>query len=179
MESSIEIFIDSTPVSTLLDRYGIKKSMLYVRFNHLGITPEKRGGKAYVSTTQLEALDDLHTKIKTGETQITGKSASTGFPTGDITSLEAMPTGLQIARLIELGISHQECPLKAQRALQEVSDNDWVITTQTLKKILGLTVRPAGKEFSRIGFQFKESDRRDEWTVAKKRRMSTDGMESN
>ncbi len=60
--------VDRVPLSQLPSRYGIARSALYTRLKDLQIEPFKEGKKAYLSASQMELLDRLHSHIRNGGT---------------------------------------------------------------------------------------------------------------
>lgn len=50
--------------SKLQERYGVVKSVIYSRLYALGIKPQRRGHKSYISAEQLQLMDDLDAHLK-------------------------------------------------------------------------------------------------------------------
>ncbi|MEO0308669.1 MAG: hypothetical protein Q6J18_00350, partial [Gloeomargarita sp. DG02_3_bins_56] len=60
--------IDSFPVELLEDRYQLGHNALYNRLKGLGIKPFKVSRRAYITTQELERLDQLHHYLQQGGT---------------------------------------------------------------------------------------------------------------
>lgn len=72
--------LDRFPVAQLPNRYKLKgRSNVYERLSYLDIKPEKVGRFAYINADQLEAMDQLHLHIQTGQPM-------NGFGTSDRSS---------------------------------------------------------------------------------------------
>jgi len=161
----IETILDSLPVAQLPDRYGIARSVLYIRLSDLKIKPEKRGNKAYVNADQLKLLDDAHEAIRAGipmaefldsrglsdrqAGQSVGQSASAIAPLSNVdSSAGAVMLETLINRLIP-----QAGPLANLEILEKACSKGWLLSTSQLGPLLGLKSL-SGKEIHRYGFTF-------------------------
>jgi hypothetical protein len=59
--------LDRIPVASLQDRFGIKKTKLYEYLNRCQIQTTRVSGKSYVTTVDLELLDQYHEAVGKGE----------------------------------------------------------------------------------------------------------------
>jgi UDP-N-acetylmuramyl tripeptide synthase len=92
--------IDPYPVSELQSRYNIGKQAVYNRLDALKIKPEKEGNRSYITSEQLELLDDLHDHITAGGTMADFHASPMEFSLNRVdtvnksSGLNEMPSGL-------------------------------------------------------------------------------------
>lgn len=170
MESIAAYNVDSIPVSGLPNRYGIGRSALYNRINALGISVERRGKLSYVSTSQLDQLDQLDTRLKAGESMPTIDDKSLTYLSTEHTLNKLTTTSpstdsalLTIASMLQVSVNESRDPMRNYRALQSAADNGWLLPTNKVRELIG--VKPHGNEYDRLGFRFIRCDRRTEWRV--------------
>jgi len=60
--------LDWVPIKDLSQQYGVSKTAFYNRLAALGVEPMKRGTKSYISSQQLELLNELHQYMHSGGT---------------------------------------------------------------------------------------------------------------
>jgi hypothetical protein len=60
--------LDWVPIKDLSQQYGVSKTAFYNRLTALGVEPMKRGTKSYISSQQLELLNELHQYMHSGGT---------------------------------------------------------------------------------------------------------------
>jgi hypothetical protein len=179
METQGIYTVDSVPVASLTDRYGVGRTALYDRLKALGIEPEKRGRASYVSADQLDQLDQLDTRLKAGEPMpklTTGHLAEhdhrtfTEQPpnTSPNTSIALSPStdsGLMVlASMLQASLREPRDLMQNYRDLQAAADHGWLLPTDKIRELIG--VSPRGDVYDRLGFRFVRSDRRTEWSVS-------------
>jgi len=187
-----ETTLDSLPVASLQQRYGISRSVLYERINALQISSEKRGNKAYVNAEQIELLDNLHAFLQNGGSTA-DFLASAGLSTllsGDdqlatqsaLFDAKAM-AALVVAILQERGVANAQqitpspvaspvaitFPLANLEALERATTNGWLLSTSQLAPLLGLKTL-TGKALTRYGFTCQrvgKNGNESAWSVSK------------
>ena len=161
-----ETTLDSLPVASLQERYGISRSVLYERINALQISSEKRGNKAYVNAEQIQLLDNLHAFLQNGGSTA-DFLASAGLSTllsGDESALATQSALLDAQALAALvvAIAQQVTPPSAApvaftyplanlEALERAAEHGWLLSTSQLAPLLGLKTL-SGQEINRYGF---------------------------
>jgi hypothetical protein len=60
--------LDWIPIKDLPQQYGVSKTAFYNRLTALGVEPMKRGTKSYISSHQLDLLNELHQYMHSGGT---------------------------------------------------------------------------------------------------------------
>ena len=180
METQGTYNIDSVPVSGLTDRYQIGRTALYDRLKALGIEPEKRGRSSHISGSQLDQMDELDTRLKAGEpmpsNMTTGQTEhdrrtftehspnlSTEHSPNNLTTLSPSTDSALLTLASMLQATQHKDPMANYHALQSACDHGWLLTTESVRELIG--VKPHGAEFDRLGFRFVRSDRRTEWHV--------------
>lgn len=177
----------------LEERYGISRSVLYVRLKALAIATEKVGNRAYISREQLQQLDDLHAHI--GEGGTVAEFIRAHFPdrdgnelpaeslaqAPDAAALGAMAQALEaFAPLVRAAIAPQAQPtpppnpLAYLDVLEKVRANRWLLSTRELAYLLGRAsegIEESGDRFEHRGFIFTraqpDADGLTQWQVAK------------
>ncbi len=169
--------LDLIPVADLPNRYGVVRSNIYNRLSALKIEPEKQGNKAYINADQLALMDALDVHVKAGGKLSDFRSGGLSYsPTGQVEAsyrsqdtMDMTPeqTGLGWFGMIEAIASKvadiitirqpspPPDPLANLRALQEVVDQGWLLSSSQVAQLLG--VKPHGSEFSRHGFTFTKT----------------------
>ncbi|MBE9170230.1 hypothetical protein IQ238_22835 [Pleurocapsales cyanobacterium LEGE 06147] len=167
--------IDLIPLSQLPSRYGIARSNLYNRLKDLQIEPIKQGKKAFVNSSQLQLLDQLHAHLQQGGItsefvkQQQGLIASgTGtMETGTLSPAQhrsepmvvIQPTALVsvLEAVVKRLLPSSKSRLSYLRELEEAYQNGWLLSTSEVADLLGLspsTVTGYGQEFNDAGFVF-------------------------
>ena len=167
--------VDRVPITSLPSRYGIVRSLLYIRLKDLNIKPEKDSRQAYVNAEQLAMLDALHAHIQKGGTTsefIKQQGAIAIVTESTNQQLTSVESGL-IKAIAYLMNQHPTDELQSRRQLKEVAEEGWRLSTSEL---LGLLMRSsippldAHQRFSRMGFTFHRMGkvgRQYEWRVTK------------
>lgn len=174
--------IDRVPLSGLPSRYGIARSALYTRLKDLQIEPNKEGKKAYITTEQLQLLDDLHEHIGQGGTTNeflkqkastrTGQSRTEGRTEGSELTVQDSPgqitlppSGLVavVEAIVKRVLPRTGSRLSYLRELEEAYEKGWLLSTSELADLLGLspkTIAAYGSEFHDAGFVFTRAGTR-------------------
>ncbi|MEO0852247.1 MAG: hypothetical protein AAFY15_01915 [Cyanobacteria bacterium J06648_11] len=185
---------DSIPMKDLEERYGISRSVLYVRLRALAIATEKVGNRAYISQEQLQQLDDLHAHIGAGGT--VAAFIRSRFPdrdggelpaenlaqAPDAAAMGAMAQALEaFAPLVRAAIAPQPQsapppanPLAYLDVLEKVRANRWLLSTRELAYLLARSdesIDDSGDRFEHRGFIFvraqPDADGLTQWQVTK------------
>jgi len=173
--------IDPYPVSELQSRYNIGKQAVYNRLDALKIKPEKQGNRSYITSEQLELLDDLHEHITAGGTMADFHVHPTEFSLNRVdtvnksSGLNEMPSGLSkpddLITLIEriaAALKPTADPLAHLEQLERAVANNWLLTTADVKRVIG--VKPTGDSFTRGSFTFVQAGKignQSAWKVIK------------
>lgn len=175
----------------LEERYSLARSNVYGRLKGLknkgyDVDPIKQGARSFYSSEQIELMDRLDEHLKSGNDIST-------FPPADSAALSRHPTGQQdrtqdfvvrrnpsglevvgaiaqrLTEVIEARSVSPADPLASMRAIQEVCDKGWLLSTGQLAPLLGLKTL-LGKEFTRYGFTFKrvgKNGAQSAWKITK------------
>ena len=170
--------VNLIPLSQLPDRYGIARSNLYNRLKDLKIESIKQGRKAFITSSQLQMLDDLDAHLQQGGTtpeyitQLSSDRALTTVPTNqtEVYHPEAVETYQEptltiqataligaIETVVKRLIPTNKSRLSYLRELEEAYDKGWLLSTSEVADLLGLspkTIANYGQEFTDAGFIF-------------------------
>lgn len=152
------------PVTDLMDRFGISKTVLYARFKVLKIETFRVGRKAYVDGEQLALLDGLQDYLNAGKSTaefleyaglLTPKPSlpkSVELPNESIAAAAVSPSPAIVSADVH-------CPLhwtERLRFLEETFTHRWLLSTSQLAELLGLSPMTLARmqECDRNGFQF-------------------------
>lgn len=170
--TNIELEVELT-TRQAAERYGCENnySTFHNRMAKLGIKPERRGRSSFLSSNQIELLDrlDFHLKsggtfsnfvIETGEVkpitsndnvmELATTTNSSIATTGSIGDMEI------IAALTALAQSNYDV-LTPQKRLKEAADEQFLLTTDQVSKIVGLshsTISSWKSGTRKLGFSF-------------------------
>lgn len=163
--------VERLPVSDLMSRYGISKSVLYERIKALNIERTTVGRKAYVSGEQIAIMDGLHDFLQTGRSTAEFLELS-GIQSGgqSVKKQSAEQSGSltlpaeSASQLFNL-VVEQSAPEPVQsslhwterlRFLEEACQNSWLLSTSQLAEMIGLSPVTLARmqECDRYGFQF-------------------------
>ena len=178
--------IDSLPVSSLPDRYGVARSQIYNRLNKLNLQTQKRGNKAYVNAQQIAQLDDIHQLITQGlsldeavaqmqsnsDPPITPQDSPTR-QSHETSQDSLMRQSYDLTGQLDLrgllgAIAPQtqpSDPLALFRNLEDIAKHGWILSTSQLADIIG--IKPKGQTFDRFGFRFTRSGKNGSETAWK------------
>jgi hypothetical protein len=187
--------LDSMPVASLSDRYGVARSNVYNRLSALQIEPEKQSGKSFIKADQLAQMDQLDQHLKAGGTlgdfsnggsdddlsyRPTGqmaKSHRTQDKMPDLSQPMALAMGgmveaiaAKVYDLMTIQPPQPSDPLANLRTLEEAYQNGWLLSSSQLAGLLGLKGLPSGESFQRHGFRFTKAGRNgaeSAWAVSK------------
>ncbi|MBD2489037.1 hypothetical protein [Aulosira sp. FACHB-615] len=140
---------NKVPVKGLTSRYNIGKTALYARFDAAGVKPIKEGTRSYISHQDLEELDRLDSYLKTGG--VLSEFRPSIVPIEEISSIEMLqdePDNLAanwLMNVVErLIFTSQKSPLDRYRELEEVAQNEWILSTSDVEAIIGMKPRILG-----------------------------------
>lgn len=174
--------IDRFPVGQLQSRYALARSAVYKRMQDLRIVPEKVGQRSYITSQQLQLMDELHRFINQGGSaaefiearglrQRPGNNGS-GQSGGSDLAITPNDFGGMLGALAELmgrmGIGQPD-PLKYFETLEDAARNGWLPSTSELAGLLDLSPREVesyGDRFSEAGFTFSRSGYRKNGEIA-------------
>lgn len=173
----MDAVVDGMTTTELVRRYNLKsRSTLTNRMNALGIAASRGMDNRtyYVSMESVEALDSLHKLLERNGAKLDECASMVmhgRIPDTSVSSAIAPTTTIQLLTPVEELASlkqQQEC----YRILQEVADNEWIIPTSMVLKLIGLKSLPKTKHgmFERRGFVFVAAEnqgREREWRVGK------------
>ena len=180
--------IDSLPVSSLPDRYGVARSQIYNRLNKLNLQTQKRGNKAYVNAQQIAQLDQIHQLITQGLSLDEAVAQMQSHSDGPITPQDSpmrqshetpqdslmrqsydLTGQLDLRGLLAAIATIQQPPsadpLAMFRQLEEIAQHNWLLSTSQLADIIG--VKPKGESCDRFGFRFTRSGKNGSETAWK------------
>ncbi len=162
--------INELPVPSLMDRYGINRSQIYVRLDALkkldpSMVPTKRGKKAFINARMLEVLDGMAALITQGYTtdhaaeKVLGITPQTQPDTNPDSLARQDRTDITVRDMMAFMMAMQQNNQPADdlavfRKLQELADNDWRPSTSQLAQMMGVNSLPTGNQFERYGFRF-------------------------
>lgn len=159
--------IDRIPVAELIQRYG--KTKLYTQyFKDLHITPVRDGANSYISPEQNALIETYHAVKGRGKQAVAeflnslpGLSENVldrselQIHTDNAANLwQLIKLLTQLSNRLVALQEQQPDPLSPQRRLEEVSQNNWIVTSSQLRQI-GVVPR-AGE---RLGFRFSKVGR--------------------
>ena len=169
--------IDEMPVASLANRYGVHRSQVYNRLEAIKkrqaeLVPHRRGRKSYVSAHLLGLLDGMAALIQQGST--TEEAANQVL--GHLSNRPAdSPADIRQVDTSALAIATPEPEkpfsiddtLHMLRALQELADNDWRLSSDQIAQTLELKALPSGDSFERYGFRFSKAGKNGTQTAWK------------
>ncbi len=169
--------IDEMPVASLDTRYGVHRSQVYNRLEAIkkrraDLVPHRRGRKSYVSAELLGLLDGMAALIQQGST--TEEAADQVL--NQLSNRPAdSPADIRQVDTSAIAISSTEPDkpfsiddtLHMLRALQELADNDWRLSSDQIAHTLELKALPSGDSFERYGFKFSKAGKNGTQTAWK------------
>ncbi|TVQ08188.1 MAG: hypothetical protein EA368_12305 [Leptolyngbya sp. DLM2.Bin27] len=174
--------IDRYLVNQLPDRYSLARSAVYKRMQDLGIVSAKVGQRAYITSQQLQLMDDLHRFINQGGSAaefieargLRPQSGNNGSGTSGNGSDLVGPNdfGGMLGALAELmgrmGFGQPE-PTQYFETLENAARNGWLFSTSEVAGLLDLSpqeIKGYGDRFSEAGFTFSRSGYRKNGEIA-------------
>lgn len=164
--------LDGLPVASLMERYGVNRSQIYVRLDAIkkidpSLVPVRRGRRSFVSSELLGHLDSIAALLEQGFTTEEAAEKALGASSKTTTQPDVWPdslarqdsSDLSTRDLIGLLLANVQRPvvqpdrLAVFRDLQAIADHDWRPSTSQLCEILELS-SITGNEFERYGFRF-------------------------
>lgn len=167
--------LDEIPVASLDARYGVHRSQVYNRLEALkkrrcDLVPYRRGRKSYVSAELLNLLDGMATLIQQGTT--TEEAANQVL--GQLSNrLADSPADTRQVESSAIEVATPEKPfsiddtLHMLRALQELADHDWRLSSDQIAHTLEIKALPSGDSFERYGFRFSKAGKNGTQTAWK------------
>ena len=173
--------IDEMPVGSLADRYGVHRSQVYNRLEAIkkrraDLVPYRRGRKSYVSGDLLRLLDGMAALIQQGSTTdgaaetVLGKLSTrpADSPVDDSHDIRHQDdSALAISNTEPEKPFSIDDTLHMLRALQELADNDWRLSSDQIAQTLELKALPSGDSFERYGFKFSKAGKNGTQTAWK------------
>ena len=161
--------VDEIPVGSLADRYGVHRSQVYNRLEAIkrrraDLVPYRRGRKSYIDGQLLRLLDGMAALIQQGSTTegaaetVLGKLSTrpADSPVDDSHDIRHQDDSALANWQVSAGAlanPEQEKPfsiddtLHMLRALQELADNDWRLSSDQIAQTLELKALPSGDSF--------------------------------
>lgn len=155
------------------ERYGCENnySTFHNRMVKLGVKPERRGRQSFLNQQQIQLLDRLDEHLRTGGTFsnfIIEEGATVPMPRSDVSMDLVAPTNHSIVSTGSIGDMEIIAALQAvanvnydiltpQKRLKEAAEEGFVITTEQVSKIIGLshsTVSSWKSGTKKLGFIF-------------------------
>ena len=173
--------IDEIPVGSLADRYGVHRSQVYNRLEAIkrrraDLVPYRRGRKSYIDGQLLRLLDGMAALIQQGSTTdgaaetVLGKLSTrpADSPVDDSHDIRHQDdSALAIATPEPEKPFSIDDTLHMLRALQELADNDWRLSSDQIAQTLELKALPSGDSFERYGFRFSKAGKNGTQTAWK------------
>ncbi len=161
-------------IQDLVARYGISRQQIYERIRAAAVTPIKRGNRSLFDESMIKRLDEQHQKLLQGfslrNTTDDNRQTIDITPVGQ-TTLEPAPDqglALLVSALSSALQTTDANHLTTHRQLQEIADNDWVVTTRMLARVLGQSnssLHSWGASTKRLGFLLERTEGRGMFRV--------------
>lgn len=162
--------LDRFPVADLSQRYKIGKSAVYDRLKVLAIQPIRDGRKSYISTEDLERLDELDRHFSAGGTLETFHAlpGTLAKSSGERTVEGSAATFLALAKFLQ-----QRSPVDNYRDLDEAIERRWLLTSHQVEQLLGVKPSPLPRQdfFDRACWRFRKAGkigRETAWVVERR-----------
>ena len=152
------------------ERYGCENnySTFHNRMVKLGIKPERRGRQSFLIQQQIQLLDRLDEHLRTGGTfgSFVIEEGATIPMTKNSSSVDLVPSSshsiastgsIEIVAALQAVATANYDILTPQKRLKEAADDDFVLTTEQVSKIVGLshsTVSSWKTGARKLGFLF-------------------------
>ena len=163
-------------VQDLVSRYGISRQQIYERIRAAAVTPVKRGNRSLFNEEMVARLDEQHQKLLQGfslrNTTDDNRQTIDITPVG-LTTLEPAPDqglALLVSALSSALHPTNDEHLTTHRQLQEIADNDWVVTTRMLARVLkqsNSSLHSWGSATKRLGFSIERTGERGMFRVVR------------
>jgi len=141
--------IDKMKTKLVAERYSIEYNSLHNRMTKLGIKPSKEGRESFLSGTDIELLDRLHSHlsisgntfsnfvIEEGEAMpLEPKSLELTKSTNKNTSITSNEALIEVLNLF----AERQCDiLTPQKKLLEATEHSFLLTTEQVSRIVGLS----------------------------------------
>lgn len=159
-------WIDKMRTKLVADRYSIEYTSLHNRMTKLGIKPSKEGRESFLSGTDIELLDRLHTHLSisgnTFSNFIIEEGALIPMKTKH-SELKSTDKNTSIApnetliEMLNLFAQRQYDILTPQKKLLEAAEHSFLLTTEQVSAILNFsksTISSWKSGTQRLGFVF-------------------------
>ena len=163
-------------IQDLVSRYGISRQQIYERIRAAAVTPIKRGNRSLFNEEMVARLDEQHQKLLQGfslrNTTDDNRQTIDITPVG-LTTLEPAPDqglALLVSALSSALHPTNDEHLTTHRQLQEIADNDWVVTTRMLARVLkqsNSSLHSWGSATKRLGFSIERTGERGMFRVVR------------
>ena len=163
-------------VQDLVSRYGISRQQIYERIRAAAVTPDKRGNRSLFNEEMVARLDEQHQKLLQGfslrNTTDDNRQTIDITPVGQTTLEPAPDQGLALLVSALSSALHptNDEHLTTHRQLQEIADNDWVVTTRMLARVLkqsNSSLHSWGSATKRLGFSIERTRERGMFRVVR------------
>lgn len=163
-------------VQDLVSRYGISRQQIYERIRAAAVTPVKRGNRSLFNEEMVARLDEQHQKLLQGfslrNTTDDNRQTIDITPVGQTTLEPAPDQGLALLVSALSSALHptNDEHLTTHRQLQEIADNDWVVTTRMLARVLkqsNSSLHSWGSATKRLGFSIERTGERGMFRVVR------------
>jgi hypothetical protein len=153
------------------ERYGCDNySTFHNRMVKLGIKPERRGRQSFLNQEQIQLLDRLDTHLKSGgvfgnfqieegSTTPIQESSSSGKLVASKVNAIASTGSIEIVAALQAVATANYDILTPQKRLKEAADDGFVLTTEQVSKIVGLshsTISSWKTGTRKLGFLFQK-----------------------
>ena len=155
-------------VQGLSARYGVSRQTLYERLRASGVSPIKRGNRSLFDEDMVAVLDAQHQQLKDGFNlrdsvgpTVIDVTPDTGLTVPEPNTLAAFAELLASA-ISQSSSSPTDDNLTTHRQLQEIADNEWLVSTKVLARCLGMangSLHGWNQEEQRFGFRFVRQGR--------------------
>ena len=175
---------EEVTAKVLVERYGVSKQTLYTRLGAIGVTGTKRGKQVFFEQSEVYQLDAAHHFLGKGyglkdlkdncgsfdaDAVDAGSSHVDSIPHSDnkVHELVIAPQQERVVMALTASIREalqstnpppQRDPLRSYRLLQEAADQNYQLTSQSLREILEVaqsTINSWSAVVSRNGFTLK------------------------
>ena len=163
-------------IQDLVARYGISRQQIYERIRAAAVTPVKRGNRSLFNEAMVARLDEQHQKLLQGfslrNTTDDNRQTIDITPVGQTTLEPAPDQGLALLVSALSSALHptNDEHLTTHRQLQEIADNDWVVTTRMLARVLkqsNSSLHSWGSATKRLGFSIERTGERGMFRVVR------------
>lgn len=165
-------------LSEIQRRYGLGRTALHARLKHCRIVPRRSGTRAYLTRSQIEVMDDLHTHLEAGRgmsdfyspmAEVVEDDAGTEGGSAIIPNQPSQAKPFRIELPAGFVTPQRTRIDELREILQFLSDcaaMDWQLPTSEIREILGAAPQRSG--WQRYGFTFEANGvhgKETSWTI--------------